>query len=310
MATVDAFRTAAKRLESMFVGHAVGSFMTLRGIDRATTIAAQAFTALIPMLILASRFAPADDQDLVSDVLIRKFRLGGSGADAVREVFSHPAGASTGVFSVVLLFFSGVSMARRLQRLYQDAWQLPPSPGVRGSLNAALALTVLLLETGLLILAQTLMGTVSFGWLIGGTASVAGSLLLWTTVPWLLLDRRMSWRRLLPTGGLTAVCTGVYAIATTIYMPRLMATYSQRYGLFGVTLALIGWLLSIALIVVAATVVAAEFDRTKAGWATRLRGRLGLGRPVGQAPAGSDLQPADSALPSGHPRSLRSRLPR
>ena len=29
MATVDAFRTAAKRLESMFVGHAVGSFMTL-----------------------------------------------------------------------------------------------------------------------------------------------------------------------------------------------------------------------------------------------------------------------------------------
>ena len=134
------------------------------------------------------------------------------------------------MFSVVLLFFSGVSMARRLQRPYQDAWQLPPSPGVRGRSRCPRAHRPLL-ETGLLILAQTLMGTVSFGWLIGGTASVAGSLLLWTTVPWLPAGPALSWRRLLPTGGLTAVCTGVYAIATTIYMPRLMATYSQRYGL-------------------------------------------------------------------------------
>jgi uncharacterized BrkB/YihY/UPF0761 family membrane protein len=269
MTTVHVLRTAVRRLESTFVGHAAGSFMNLQGIDRATTIAAQAFTALIPMLILASGLAPADDPDLVADVLIRRFRLGGSAADAVREVFSSPAGASTGVFSVVLLIFSGVSLARRLQRVYQDAWLLPPRRGVRGSLNAALALVVLLLEIGLLVLAHTLVGTVSSGWLIGGTASVAGSLLLWTTVPWLLLDRRIAWRRLLPTGALTAVCTGVYAVATTLYMPRLMTTYSVRYGLFGVTLALIGWLLCISLIVVGATVVAAQFDRTKAGWGPR-----------------------------------------
>ena len=305
MLTVHGLRTAARRLETTFVGHAVGSFMTLKGIDRATTIAAQAFTALIPILILVSELAPTDDPDLVSDVLIRRFRLGGSAADAVRELFAHPAGASTGVFSVVLLVFAGVSLARRLQRAYQDAWQLPPRKGVRGSFNAALALAVLLLETGLLILARTLMGTAPSGRLIGGTVTVAGSLLLWTTVPWLLLDRRISWRRLLPTGALTAVCTGVYAIATTIYMPRLMTTYSVRYGLFGVTLALIGWLLCIALIVVAATVVAAEFDRTTAGWATRLRGRLGLGLPVGERTPESDLRPDGGELTSGDPRSLR-----
>ena len=305
MLTVHGLRRAARRLESTFVFHAVGSFMTLQGIDRATTIAAQAFTALIPMLILASGLSPADDPDLVSGVLIRKFHLGGSAADAVRELFSHPAGASTGVFSVVLLVFAGVSLARRLQRVYQDAWQLPPRKGVRGSLNAALALAVLLLEIGLLIVARTVMGTAPSGWLIGGTASVAGSLLLWTTVPWLLLDRRISWRRLLPTGALTAVCTGVYAVATTIYMPRLMTTYSLRYGLFGVTLALIGWLLCISLIVVAASVVAAQFDRTQAGWATRLRGGFGLGLPVGERTPEGDLRPAGGERTSGDPRSLR-----
>jgi uncharacterized BrkB/YihY/UPF0761 family membrane protein len=131
--------------------------MALRGIDRGTVIAAQSFTALIPLVLLASGLAPADRPDLVSDALIRKLHLGGSAADAVHEVFAHPAAASTGAFSVVLLVFSGVSLARRMQRLYQDAWQLPPRRGVRGSLNAALALAVLLLEFGLLALARTLV---------------------------------------------------------------------------------------------------------------------------------------------------------
>jgi uncharacterized BrkB/YihY/UPF0761 family membrane protein len=290
MRTVHALTATARRLETTFVGHAVGSFMTLKGLDRATTIASQALTALIPLLILASGLAPSDDPDLVSDVLIRRFRLEGSAADAVQQLFSQPVGASTGAFSVVLLVFAGVSLARRLQRVYQDAWQLPPCKGVRGSLNAALALAVLLLEIGLLILARTLMGTGPPSWLIGGAMSVTGSLVLWTTVPWLLLDRRIPWRRLLPSGVLTAVCTGVYAIATTIYMPPLMTTYSVRYGLFGVTLALIGWLLCIALIVVAATVVAAEFDRWRAGWAAQLRDRLGAGTRVGDRRAASDLR--------------------
>jgi membrane protein len=65
--------------------------------------------------------------------------------------------------------------------------------------------------------------------------------------------------------------------------------------MFGVTLALVGWLLAIALIVVAATVVAAEFDRAPDPWAERLRRRLRLarvaeaGRP-GAAPPSPDQE--------------------
>ena len=112
--------------------------------------------------------------------------------------------------------------------------------------------------------------------------------MLWTSVPWLLLDRRIPWRRLLPAGALTAVGAGIYGVATTIYMPRLMESNSERYGLFGVTLSLVGWLLCIALIMVAATVVAAEFDRAPERWARRLRARFGIeaarrGRPEASA---------------------------
>jgi membrane protein len=90
---------------------------------------------------------------------------------------------------------------------------------------------------------------------------------------------------------LTAACTALYGVATTVYMPQLFETYSQRYGLFGVTLALVGWLLCISFIVVAATVVAAQFDRDDDPWARRMRVRLRMspvgrrGDPVGVTPS-------------------------
>jgi membrane protein len=98
----------------------------------------------------------------------------------------------------------------------------------------------------------------------------------------LLLDRRISWRRLLPAGALSAACTALYGVASTIYMPALFKSYSARYGLFGVTLALIGWLLCIALIVVASTAVASVLDRADEEWARRIRRGWGLEPPKGR----------------------------
>jgi uncharacterized BrkB/YihY/UPF0761 family membrane protein len=276
MPSLRGLRDVGRRLERTFPGRCARSFLALQGIDRAMAIAAQAFTALIPLLILVSALAPESQSDLVSEAVIRRFRLAGDAARAVQQLFAHPAGGSTGVFSVALLLFSGISLARRIQRMYLQAWGLPPRTGVTGSLNAAFGLGALLAEIGLLYLARTFVQALPFDWLLGAPLSVLASLVLWTSVPWLLLDRRIPWRRLLPAGALAAVCVSGYSVATTIYMPRLMETYSLRYGLFGVTLSLVGWLLCIAVIVVAATVVAAEFDRAQEPWARRLRLRLGL----------------------------------
>ena len=55
-----------------------------------------------------------------------------------------------------------------------------------------------------------------------------------------------------------------------------MESYSARYGLFGVTIALVGWLLCIAVLVVASTVVAAELDCAPERWAQRFRALVGI----------------------------------
>jgi len=229
-------------------------------------IASQALTALIPLLLLVSTLAPANRRDVVSQALVRRFELSGNAADAVSEVFARPVGASSvGALSVVILVFSGVSLARRMQRMYQDAWQLEAVAGVRGSLNTFLGLGTLVLQIALLYLARTLLRALPMDWLLSILVSILTGMLVWISIPWLLLDHRVHWRRLVPTGG-----------ASTIYMPRQMESYSERYGLFGVTLALVGWLLAVSLILVSVTVVGAELDRSEGWFARRLRSRLAL----------------------------------
>ncbi len=225
-------------------------------------------------MLLVAALSPAGQDDLVSGALIGRFALSGEAADAVSQLFSSSGDGTTGVLSAFLLVFSGVSLTRRMQRMYQQAWRLPTPPGIGHALYAALGLTALLLGIGLLYCARTLAEPLPFSGGLLVTVFAAASFLFWTSLPWLLLDRRIAWCRLALGGALTSFCTSVYGIASTIYMPRLLETYSRRYGLFGVTLALVGWLLAIAFIIVASAAVASEFDRARDPWARRLRRRF------------------------------------
>jgi membrane protein len=278
---VRELRVVARRLETTFAGRSLRRFVALQGLDRAVVLSSQAFTALIPLLLLVTALAPADRSDVVAGAITRRFHLRGEPAHAVTQLFAHSANGTTGVLSVVLLLFSGISLARRLQRMYQQAWELTAPSGVGRAVNAALGLAVLVAGIGVLYGARTLVHSLPAGDVLVAPVSVLASLLVWTCVPWLLLDRRIAWRRLVLGGALTAACTTAYGAASTIYMPRLFESYSERYGLFGVTLALIGWLLSIALIVVATTAVAAEFDRLEEPWARRIPGKMRSEPPPG-----------------------------
>jgi len=290
------------RVERTFVGRCIGEFVGLGGLDRAMAIAAQAFTALIPLLLLISAIAPTGSRNAVADAIVRRFRLTGEAADEVQVLFAPAEAGAVGVLSLVLLVFSGVSLTRRVQRMYLQAWRLPGRTGLRASLDAMAGLAVLVLEISLLYFARQLLGSAPLPSALGWPVSLLAGLALWTTVPWLLLDRRVPWRRLLPAGGLTAVGAAAYGIATTIYMPRLMESYSRRYGIFGITLALVSWLLCIALVLVAATVIATEFDRAPDAWARRLRVLLHLEvGAVRSQPAPSGPEPR-SPRDAGRPR--------
>lgn len=241
-------------------------------------------------MLLAAALAPAGRRDLVSAGLIRRFRLTEGAADAVSTLFAHPGNSAVGLLSGFLLVFSGVSLTRRMQRMYLQAWGLARPPGIGHTVHAVLGLTALLLGIGVTYYARALVASLPVAGVTALAVSAAAGFLLWTCLPWLLLDRRVPWRRLVPTGVLAAVGTTLYGVASTIYMPRLLETYSDRYGLFGVTLALVGWLLAVAVILVVATTVGAEFDRAPEPWARRARRRLRI------EPAAAGEVPVDDAV--------------
>ena len=55
-------------------------------------------------------------------------------------------------------------------------------------------------------------------------------------------------------------------MATTIYMPGLIERSTNGFGLFGITISIIGWLLAVAVILVASAAIGAEFDACQARW--------------------------------------------
>ena len=76
----------------------------------------------------------------------------------------------------------------------------------------------------------------------------------------------------------------IFAIGTPIYMPDVMTRATNEFGLFGVTITLIGWLLAASFILVATTAIGAEFDSSDAPWLVRLKVRFGLVDPAAEAP--------------------------
>ncbi|GIE94924.1 hypothetical protein [Paractinoplanes rishiriensis] len=135
------------RAESSLPVRSLLRFQALNGRDRALVLGGQAFTTVIPLLIVVAAVTPTDGPTALAD----RFHVGGSAAQSIRVLFERPPGA-TGAFTiagVVVLLFALLSLTRSLQRIYEDAWQLP-GIGVRGTLNGAAAIGLLI--TSLIVL--------------------------------------------------------------------------------------------------------------------------------------------------------------
>jgi membrane protein len=295
----DDLAALSLRLWGSFLGRCVHRFLMMQGIDRCIVLSSQCFTALIPLLLLVSTLAPAGSEDIVSRSLINKFGLEGSAAEAVEQLFTTPQGAtsSLSVFSAFLLVISGVSFTRRIQKMYRSAWD-EPAAGVRSNLFAALGLLALLAEILVLAGVRSLVRQLPWDWLWMLPITATTGLVLWTSIPYLLLNRRIHWRRLLFGAAVSAVGTSVFGVATTIYMPPLVTKYTNEFGLFGITIALIGWLLSACGVLVASAAIGAEFDASREPWVVSLKTGYGLFDPAAGAPT-VDEQAAASGLNSG-----------
>jgi membrane protein len=258
----DWCRSLWKRAEPLLPVRALRRFLAIDGKTRMMIMASQAFTALVPLLIvIASINAYPDGNNRLATDLIHRFRLRGQAADALHTLFSRPPDATggLGILGFVLLLFSLGGLATALQNTFETAWGVPTG-GLRCALYRVWGTALFVAEiVAFALLAAALRGT-SGAAVTTLLVQLAESVITWLFLQYLLLSRQIPWRRLIPGAILAGAGQVIISAYSAISMPNLIATNSSRYGLIGVSMALITWLLTITAAIVIAAVAGAELS--------------------------------------------------
>lgn len=236
----------ADRATGVFHG-LVDPLLRFNLIDRSLALGAQAFGAVIPLLIVIETAQPGNES--LADDLIDRFRLTGAAAETVRTAFTTPNDeTTTTALSVLVLVVSALAFTRRLQRLYEESWSLSPR-GLRGTGWGVVWLGFLAVYMSL---HPALDGL--FDGLASTVLSLAGAFVFGMATPYLLLGRRKRWRALIAQAALTAFGLGALGVWTALYMPRAIGSSAASYGAIGVAFALLTWLWGMGIVLVCAAV--------------------------------------------------------
>jgi membrane protein len=239
-------------------GRILGRLVEVRFLDRSVILAAQAFSAILPLFIVVATISPHPGGDSLGAYLARRLGLAADDVSSLQVAVAPPpsARASIGVLGVVLALLTATSFARALQRSYELAWRLPRA-GLRAAWRPLALVIGLALYVELLFLFGRLVRGVPAGTLLEDLVTFAGAWALWTGSGWILLGGRVRLRLLAAGGLLTAVGFAVLRRLSAFYLPALVAGNQQQYGLLGVAFTLFSWLSACAFIIVVATVVGA-----------------------------------------------------
>ena len=239
----------------------VQRFGAISGTDRALAMGAHAFVAVVPLVMLLTSKIKVQGESVLAHRFITTYHLNGRAADAVRALFDAPPGASKqGWFAFGLSILFGVvtalSLTRAMQRTFEAAWGLK-SLGVKGQVFGLGGVAAILVE----LLLLSLIGTIIKG-AVGGVFHLVVRLIVamafWLIISWLLVGKRVAWRRLVPGAIVSGVGSVIVHFGSGVYMPHVIATNAARYGPIGITFAIMTWLYVIGLVLVAGAVVGAQ----------------------------------------------------
>jgi membrane protein len=265
-------------------------FLDIEATLQATVLAAQAFTSLIPFLVVASAFAPGESD--VSDRIVERFSLDGDAARSVHALFNDKAEVESTVtwISVLILVLATLSFTRAMQRIFQRAYGVEPGHWTDMWRGLAWLAGFALWIAGSSLL-RDLFEDVG-GFVLAVSVSTLLGFVLWLWTPTILLGN-IEWRRLAPGAAVSAFLAALLSLASAIYLPVVMEWSADKYGLIGIAFSMQSWLLAVSFVVVIGAVVGAVVNES-------------FGDRLGRSPAAGDAASLARATPSESPNARRS----
>jgi membrane protein len=244
-------------------------FREIEGKHLALVIGANAFIAIIPLLIIGYAFIEAfNPQRSFGTVLIGRFRLEGETADIVGSTFTTAKAGKSVALSIGLisLLITGIDIAGTVGTAYSRAFRMSQPLGWRRFARGAAWLLALLAMTSLVLTIRYWASSRPLWFLIVlGPLSFGMTLLFYWATPRLVLDLPFGWRALFPGALISALLAVALNVASTFVLASWFSWYGQAYGGFGVGLALMSWIGIVSIFWVAIAAVQGVYWESRAG---------------------------------------------
>ena len=275
--------------------------------NRALSFAAQALVTLVPLLIVVAAAYPVRGEGFAA-WLVDGLGVTGAAASTLRHLFSAPQRvlSTTSVFSVVAAAGFGLSFATCVQTGYERVWDLPPghwhAVWRRGAWLAAL--------TGALFVDVHSASLLRHGWPQGTLRALLtylGATAFCWWGQWLLLERRVTLRQLLPGAVLTALGLAALRALCSLLLAPVLAANAVTYGPIGSVLMVQTWLIGVGTVVFGGALLGRQWSEARDPQ-EHVRYRIRLMQPRITRPGHSgSIRTADGDRP---PRKLRHRVSR
>ena len=247
--------------------------------DRSMTIAAQFFTSMFPILLMAATWLGTSD----TGALATATGMPEEARAVLDEAVGGSSNAAFGTLGALIVLASATSLSRALTRAYAAIWLLPrPTFDLRSTWRWLAALLALALAV---VLTFTLTPELAreppdglWSALQAGVADLAVGIF----VPWVLLARQVPPRLLVPGALLVAVTLLVVRPAAGVWMPRALDVSADRYGSIGVAFTYLAFLYCLSFCWLAGAVVGQVIATDEGGFGAWLRDRTtarGWARP-------------------------------
>ena len=231
------------RLEASYPAAVLRRFFDLELLDRSFGLAAQAFVAMLPIIIVIVSVFAADRAQTLTDAVGDRFGLDQVARQAIRALFDT-SGAEMTVswLAVAVTLLSAFSLSRRLARVYAAIFEVPPLPRRQTwhGLVWIVVQVVLFTSTSFLRDVRRDAGP----WLAVLIVVVA-------VIVWFLLDAA-SIALLVPAAARSLVLASAAMSSfgrmlvtawAALYMPASLSDQAAQYGPIGVTFALFTYIL-------------------------------------------------------------------
>jgi membrane protein len=282
-------------------------FGEVNGGSISSSITLAVFLALFPLMLVAIAvlgFIASDDPG-VADTIIEELSLQDDAAETVRTAIdtARDSRATASILGFGGLVWAGLGLTAAIALGVQTPWQVKTA-GLRRRLDGLLWLIGgVVLFSGALALGSLLnflpeavpKVLTSAGIIVAGLL-VEFAFFLWTL--WILGNRRMPWRDLVPGAVLGAIGFEALKLIGTVYVPALVTRSSSLYGPLGIVFAILAWLAFFARLVVYSSTLNAVLHERRAGVVTL---EIQAPRMAGEVPVETNRGGAVVNRPAGEP---------